>query len=70
MNQFRRHRSRRNNPPLAATRERLAFAVLALFAIVCLSAMLAPDAAVLDQTLSFVGGLVAMVMAYYFQRRA
>jgi|GEM_PF-4416005 len=70
MTQPRNRRARRNAPPLAATRERLALAVLALFTVVVLAALVAPDVAVLDQALPFVGGLVAMVVAYYFQRRS
>jgi len=70
MNQSRNRRARRKAPPLAATRERLALAVLALFTVVVLATLVVPDAAALDQALPLVGGLVAMVVAYYFQRRS
>lgn len=64
-----KRRSRRNAPPLASTRERLAFAVLVLFAVVIASALVVPDAPVLDQALPLVGGLLAVVIGFYFQRR-
>ena len=54
---------------LQAARYRLALAVTALFACVCLGALLIPDNALFDRLLPFVAPPLTLVLNYYFGRR-
>ncbi len=54
-----------HRPSLSATRERLAFAVLALFACICIVQLGLPGR-INEQTMILVGSLITLIISYYF----
>lgn len=67
MKQHNQNQPRR--PSLPATRERLAFALILLFAIVSMAVVFIPGAGVAQYIVPFVASMLALVMRYYFKRR-
>ncbi len=62
-----RRRGRRRTEP-AEVRRFLATAVIALWAFVCLGALIAPNSVLFDQLLPFIASPVTLVLGYYFGR--
>jgi hypothetical protein len=55
-------------PSLSATRERLALALILLFAIVSLTAVFVPDAGAARHLVPFVASLLVLVVRFYFKQ--
>lgn len=62
-----RRSGRRVSPSLPATRERLAFAVLALFAVICVVKVCLPMT-IGEQVVTLTGSLITLIIGYYFYR--
>jgi hypothetical protein len=67
--QNRTHTQQRVVASLQVVRHQLAIAMIALFAVVCLGVIFAPDATVFERLMPFVAAPLTLVLSHYFGRR-